>query len=406
LFADRRRRKLRWALAGGAVATLALFVLGAVLLPQLMRAQTPALPIAGDHLWATTRRDMQGTLRSAVTGLTQPTANLVFSHTAGYAGGPVITRDGMLIINTLDQYVQCIEPQGKLVWQTELAAVPIGAPTLGATDDVYVADVDGGLTRLTLQGQVIWRAEPGIKAPAMAGPLIDGRANVYVLTEGYLWSSDGQGNVRWQTPTPYTYFNTVPRLSLDQRTVFFADVALDAESGEMLLEPSVAPLDQFMTGAQGQMYLHTDTSLMEWRVTPQGIALVEATRLDYSRYFPNLAEADAGSVPGQSIWFLMSNEYLDARVIWSDYAGSYRGSVGFAQRPSRIVAIDRDFTLYACGRSTAREAQCIALEQGALEPRWKMALQQEDEVIGGALISGRLYITTRNGFLYALSDQA
>ena len=101
----------------------------------------------------------------------------------------------------------------------------------------------------------------------------------------------------------------------------------------------------------------------------------------------------------------MSTEFTDARVIWSDGAGSFRGTVGYAQRPSRIVALDRDFTLYACGMNHGGDAECLALEQGAQRPRWQQTLQKNDEVIGGALVSGRLYVTTRQGFLYEFVDK-
>jgi len=55
-----------------------------------------------------------------------------------------------------------------------------------------------------------------------------------------------------------------------------------------------------------------------------------------------------------------------------------------------------------CG-PTGRRIECIVAVPGSTEPLWKIDLDDNSRPMGGALVPGTLYVSSENGFLYALS---
>jgi hypothetical protein len=74
-----------------------------------------------------------------------------------------------------------------------------------------------------------------------------------------------------------------------------------------------------------------------------------------------------------------------------------------------MVGVDGKQTYYICGVEArpghGEESKCLAYPQGSTEPLWEYPLEEaEDDVIGAALVEGRLYVTTGDGLLFAIGD--
>ena len=76
----------------------------------------------------------------------------------------------------------------------------------------------------------------------------------------------------------------------------------------------------------------------------------------------------------------------------------------YPQRPSQVIATDAADHIYVCGGNRVGDAECVGFAPGAEEPFWRVALPQDGHANGGALVPGRLYVTTGDGALYALGN--
>ena len=74
------------------------------------------------------------------------------------------------------------------------------------------------------------------------------------------------------------------------------------------------------------------------------------------------------------------------------------------QRPSQVIATDAADHVYVCGLHRIDGARCAGFVPGADVPFWQVVLPQGGQVNGGALVPGRLYVTTGDGAMYALGD--
>ena len=183
----------------------------------------------------------------------------------------------------------------------------------------------------------------------------------------------------------------------------FEDILYSAQDGTPLSEATFNPLDRFMIGADGKMYLQEETSVQEWQVNGgQSAPNVKWNLAGFASGFPG----DSGVTRDGFVWLMFSTGFQDTRIVWADLKGNVLGQVIFPQRPSRVFGVDRDSTLYVCGMARTLGAMCIALETGSEDPKWEVSFDRESgPLVGGALVAGRLYVTTERGSLYAVGDE-
>ena len=409
--ADRLRRP-EFRLRAGLVAAVIL-VASIGLIAWQTEASRPPLrveAVPGDHLWGSERRDPQGTLTTDVTGVSHPQIAWVFTATGGLSGGPAVAKDGTLYVASISNTLYALNPSGQTVWTATLPVPAVGGPALGANGDVYVADRLGGLTAVSASGALLWQYQPDHDPTAIGGPIVMSDGTIVYPIEGYLIAVRPTGELRWRGPTPYSFLNPAVRLGTAGDVAFFADVAIDTSTGRPLVKETVNPLDQFIAAADGRMYMIGDKELLEWRETEQGTAIVQLARMDYTRRYPG-APADGGVLTQQQLmWLFFGNEFQDSRIIWMEPSGKVTGAALVGHRPARIIAVDRDATIYECGMHFGAGVECAALPVNAGEPMWTLSLAGASRfgglVQGGALVEGRLYVTLAEGRLYAIENRA
>jgi len=91
------------------------------------------------------------------------------------------------------------------------------------------------------------------------------------------------------------------------------------------------------------------------------------------------------------------------RVVWLDMSSRLHGNVRYFIRDGEIIAVDSNAVAYVCGESRP-SLECIAFARGSEEPIWTIRLERSENVTGGALVPGRLYVATSEGYLYAISE--
>ena len=118
------------------------------------------LVVPGGHYWATERHDAQGTLYAPFTGPANSNLAWMFVAEGGFTGGPAVSGDGNIFINTADKKLIALTPAGEVFWQVELSFTPVKSPALGSDGEIYITDAAGGLSVYTPNGELVWRYAP------------------------------------------------------------------------------------------------------------------------------------------------------------------------------------------------------------------------------------------------------
>lgn len=404
----------RFAIAGA----LVLAGVGGVWGWQTLRAATPPPTDnggapgrdSGGPRWATQRGAPQGSLWSGAPGPKAAQAEWVWNDPAGFAGGPAISADGTAHIATLGGQLVALDPSGVVLWQTPLPETPVGTPALGPDGVVYVADKKLGVSAFSPAGEFRWRFESSHRYETTAGPIVAPDGTVYYSLEDSVQAVTPNGEGLWWGHLPYTvYVYAPPRLSPDGNVVFLKDGAFDARDGRPLDSSGVAPLEAhftdptFLVGADGETYFLYDHSVVHWTNTDSGMKATGAVGWDARGrmpYFP----ADAGVTPDGTAWLFYSTAFSASRLVWIDEGGRIAGDAVIQHRDGRVIGLAEDSTLYTCGLKRDATPQCLGFAPGSDQPAWKFTLEEGQGIAGGALISGRLYVATSDGYLYALGD--
>jgi hypothetical protein len=117
---------------------------------------------------------------------------------------------------------------------------------------------------------------------------------------------------------------------------------------------------------------------------------------------------NAGVTGSGRFWMFYSSSFEYARFIWMDAQGVPENPIDYSYLGGGLlVGIDRDDTLYMCGMITGGQSvECRANRPGNGAPIWKLEINDAGIPLGGAIVPGRIYVTTLEGNLYAIEDLA
>jgi outer membrane protein assembly factor BamB len=418
------RRNVTTGLAVGSLLALIVGGGGWLYASQLAPKAKAALSVPGAHLWVAEQHDAHGTFwADAIGPRTEPQVTWAYQHEGGFAGGPVVASDGTVYVTTLDNELHAISAQGEAVWQTPLPGTPFNAPALGELGDVYVVSDSSELYAVSSQGTVRWAFTPSRPAQPLSSPIVGLDGTIYYSTEMALIAVTVDGVRRWEIPLPsFSYASPLPRLSADGAYVFFEDVIVDAHTGATVFAESPEPLDKYMIGTNGGIYLRQQAMLLEWKATDEGATLSEwakwdARSLNLGFRFPN----DAGVLPDGRAWVYYYSGFEFAKLLWLDAQHQPLTPIDYPYRGFvRLIGFDTDGVVYLCGVSAETDSiECRANEPGSNAPLWKLPLAGvvvgsfssgvgaplptgSSFPVGGAIVPGRVYVLAGNGTLYAL----
>ena len=366
-----------------------------------------ALQIPANQLWGSELHDSYGTAYVPVSINTQPVLKWQAEIPGGAVGGPAVYADGTLVIAGKDNVLLAFTPKGEKIWDAPLDTTPVGTPALDAQGHIYVSDVAGHVTAFDAQGQRLWNVEASSTREATSGPIVSSSGNIYVTLIDAVVEISPDGVLEWRKTATDIYVDSPPRLSADESLVYLKGVALDAETGQ-IQDLQIIPEAQtlftepaFFTGVDGYSYYRNGHEVMRWQKSEAGLQVDPARTWEYASFvlFNPLTQ---GVTPNKLAWLFYSTEYSDGRMIWLDGQSRVVGNFEFPVTNSRLLAIGEKGDAYLCG-PTGRRIECVAAIAGSTEPLWKIDLDDNSRPMGGALVPGTFYVSSENGFLYALS---
>jgi outer membrane protein assembly factor BamB len=338
----------------------------------------------------------------------------------GFSGGPAVDANGHIYVASNSATLYSITADGSVRWQRELPVEPVGSPALGPQASaaepagrsvVYVTDQAGGLMAFDTDGRSLWRFQTQTKRRASSSPVVGPSGTIYYTVVDRVEAVSPAGTSVWTSARLPGSGEAAPRLDIGETFLFVQDAALDIETGQLLdfgtlVVPGTAGINAiYMVGPDGFTYLREAHGVIQWEMTdagPQRIASASWESRTATIYLPQ--ESAVG--PSGSVWFVYGSNYDDLRLVTLSMEGRLLGNIFYAQRGSKLIAIDAADRAIVCGQARSGHLECTVFAPGAEKPVWQVTLPDMAQVNGGALVPGRLYVTTRDGALYAISDGA
>jgi hypothetical protein len=318
-----------------------------------------------------------------------------------------VADDGTIYILSRSGALYSLDPQGELNWEVSLLENPVGTPVIGADGQIYLSDNAGALSAYTPSGELIWQFVPEGSNKATSGPSIGPEGNLYytlVARTGKIQAVSPAGEGLWLADLQTSFFYNSPEVSPQGSYIFFRNEVFDAATGERVDFNLDFEVDTFFGGKDGRNYLRADNTIVAWEPAETGISLAEErVLLDDHMGEPNLA-----SVSPEGVVWLQFN----TGVMWFSRDGEALGA-NFPKDTflTHAISIDRDFTIYTCGRRPLNFLQgskpiCFALTPQGHQPSWEAVLGNKlVGFSGSALVLGRLYVATEEGHLYAIGEE-
>jgi peptide/nickel transport system permease protein len=339
----------------------------------------------------------------------------IFDDPAGFSGGPAASPDGTVYIASREGAFYALDAAGNMLWQAALPAGPVGPPALSTTGDIYQADKSGNLSCFAPDGNLHWRFQPPESKPSSVGPLVGPNGTIYYTVGASVQAVSASGEGLWQTRS--RTFRTLTPLQLDAKgdLLFYADDAFATKDGTLLeLEVLVNP-DQYIAGNDGHLYLRAKQTVIQWQLDGSTVEVLQTAQWDYTQFVGrNFPPEEAGVTQESVVWL---SYWEGTRIAWIDLAGQVLGAVHSQLGEGRLITVlDQDATAFVCGlehpNSSRANPQCKAFNPGTEEPIWQVSLEsgaeqsELGEIKGGALVPGRLYVSTEAGLLYAIGEGA
>jgi len=396
-----RTRPLMFTAASFALVFLAWFAFNQI--SKLTAAQTPVTQSPGGHLWSSQYGSPAGTLYVNAPGVETPEVQWTFSDAEGLVGRPAVAADGTVYVLSQTGTLHAVNPDGTERWSASIPTGGVGTPALDAEGNIFVTDLLGALTSFTPEGEQRWRMEVPESFEATSGAVVDSHGTSYYVVIGNVRAVDANGNLLWDTNafTRRVPFN--PILSPDEKLVFLRNTVIDAATGEVLVFETMPTGEQYMVGQSGLLYSRFENKLTGWEYLNDHAE--PRSSISWSRTsffgFPGLM----GVFTDGGMWLHYTGEGTeDSTLLWLDKKGLLVNRAQFSYRPSVLAGMDEDFVFYICGND-AGAVECSAVANGTKDALWSLVLDGSTEIAGASLIPEHLYVTSRDGFLYALGDE-
>lgn len=370
-----------------------------------------ALVVPGEHIWAAEGYDPWHSRWVNFSGPMTTTVQWTIEREGGFVGGPVVNAEGTLYISTRKVQengtetgtVIALDAKGIVLWETPLDREPVGSPALAADGTLYVADKKG-INALSPQGESLWQFTTAEGDPTADGPVISPDGIIYFKTYGGMNALTPDGNLKWRRPVTISATSLPPHLSPDGNFVYWQSYAFTANDGILhqwsQLTPWALEPTQVVIGADGETYTRYGERLIRLN---KAETLSEAIVFDGTEI--TWDGNDAGITPDGWIWLSARPSVggMGLGLYWTSPDGEISAKISIPQqRNIQVIGVDINNIAYVCMDSYVAESRCIAASPNADRPVWSLPLRTIKAVSGAALAPHRLYIATRDGYLYAV----
>jgi peptide/nickel transport system permease protein len=365
------------------------------------------IDVPGGHWWATEKHDVQATSWSPIAGPRNPHILWTYQAKDSFVSGPLVNASGNLFFTGSSGTLYSVAADGSLRWSTALPAAPFGSPALTPDGRIMLADEEGYLSAYLDDGTLQWRVTFHNKlASIIAAPIVGANGMTYYATSISLMAVQPTGDILWKINLPsYSHTAWPLRLSPDGAYTFFEDIVVNANTGRVLFGSTAAPMDKYMIGSNGKIYLRHMTGADEWQPTDAGAVLIKIAALDTRVLSLSFRQfTDAGVSPSGSFWFLFSSGSDVPRFVWTDPDGQNPQIKDLGNSTGRMIGLDQTGRVYACSQVKGDNWECWAFLGATTQVEWRLELPDAVFVTGGAIAPGRLYLISGAGSLYALGD--
>jgi len=358
--------------------------------------------VPGEHLWGSQWHDPYATMLIDVDTLELPSVLWEFTAEKGFSGGPVVAKDGTIYLASLNGKLYSLTVDGKINWTATLPGGGVGSPALDADGNIYASDSTGGLSSFTPGGDLRWNFNLPDSFEATSGPVVDENGVIYYVVIGDVRAVSNDGELHWATTAFGRRVTFTPIMSPGGDFVFLRNTIVDAHSGEIIKFDTLSTTEQHIVGQNGLFYSRFENHMTAWEYVEGDAQILNQMAWSRNAFFG--FPGQAGVLADGSMWLHYNSDYEDSSIVWLNPKGELINSARFAYRPSTFMGMDKNFVFYVCG-STFSNIECAAVRKGESKPMWILPLDTSGIVSGGALVPGRIYVATEEGYFYALSDQ-
>lgn len=394
------RRPIASSLVIGVIA-LGLFF-SAKQVVSFLQPKPLTFPVPGGHLWGSQWHDPYATMLIDVESIEEPAALWEFRDETGFSGGPAVAKDGTLYLASVSGKLYSLDAEGQLNWNVNLPGEAVGSPALDAGGNIYASDSTGGLSSFTPSGELRWSFHVPDSFEATSGPVVSESGIAYYVVIGDVRAVSNSGELLWQTNAFGRRVTFTPILSPGGEFVFLRNTIVDAHSGEIVKFENFPTIEQHIVGQNGLLYSRFENRMTAWEYVEGDAQILNQMTWSRTAFFG--FPGQAGVLADGSMWLHYNSEFEDSSIVWLDSKGEFINSARFVMRPSEFMGMDKHFVFYICG-SASSHLECAAVRKDESDPLWTFPLENGSLVAGGALVPGRLYVATEDGFFYALAGK-
>ena len=299
---------------------------------------------------------------------------------------PVIA-DGRLFISSKSGYLYALDAAtGDELWRFQLSDYVVRSTPAVEDDIVYIG---AGFNLFALDastGNEIWRFP--MRYAGQSSPLIAGSNVLVTSQEGLMYAVDkATGEQDWSLPTEGLPFGgvatdgTIAIVATDSGTVHCIDIASGRSlwrvrtGGELFASPTLAGSSVIVTSKLGTtMALDLDRGDLLWEVASGGM--------------------QPAAVDGQAVYISGTDGAITAVSL---ITGETQWVYPTGRTVSGAPVLAGDFVIAGTGRNL------VALNRESGQPVWNY-LALGDIETSPAVIGGFVFISSVNGFLYAISS--
>jgi ABC-type dipeptide/oligopeptide/nickel transport system permease subunit/outer membrane protein assembly factor BamB len=194
---------------------------------------------------------------------------------------PFLVEDAIWVQFTEDLFVRGIDESGEVQWEFLLDNLPDDYPYL-IDGIVYVVDAEGILYKIDQSGLVYKFVPQVAQLPASGLTVAEDGSVYYTITnraQGYIQAVSPDGSELWVSETQTDSFYRDLFLSADGTLLFLKEDIYRTSDGQYIRVEYPFQIDQFIPGMDGNNYVWSDRSVMQWRLGPEGFEVLSTASL-------------------------------------------------------------------------------------------------------------------------------
>jgi hypothetical protein len=289
---------------------------------------------------------------------------------------------------------------------------------LGAEGQIYISDRKGGLSCISPDGELLWRFAPSGGRSSTSGPIVSRDGTIYYTRLDSIQAVSSSGDPLWNTVASNVVLDVPPRLSPQEDLLLIKTAIVGTRDGSVYDTEAFLKIDpvttysdpSFFIGANDLLYFRVGHGAVPWDFVDNQFTIGDT--ISWDPHNPQVSYPSDAGVNGHGLlWLLYGSMYRTELITWLDLeTGKGVGVNHISNLYLNLVGMDVNDLTYICTYGGRRN--CYAVHPTVDKPVWQIDFPEgkprtdvNTHQIWGALAPGRLYVTTMDGYLYAIGSQ-